>query len=91
MPLTMIFLVGVAFSRTTYTGLLFGMLLTTIPYSFLAAAFSGIVGSYRPGSADAGKPEHLANVFMNESMRAMRSRSILDMGFINLPVKSDFQ
>jgi hypothetical protein len=62
-PLTMNFLVGVAFSRTTYTGLLFGMLLTTISYSFLAAAFSGIVGSYRPGSADAGKPEHLVQRF----------------------------
>jgi hypothetical protein len=38
-----------------------------------------------------GSLSTLSNVFMNESMRAMRSRSILDMGFINLPVKSDFQ
>jgi hypothetical protein len=42
-PLSVIALAGVAFSRTTYTGLVLGLLLITICYSFGAAAFQGLL------------------------------------------------
>lgn len=39
----MIALAGVAFSRTTYAGLVLGLLLITICYSFGAAAFQALL------------------------------------------------
>jgi len=41
-PLIICVLVWMALSRTTYLGLLVGMLLTTIAYSFVFAAFQGL-------------------------------------------------
>jgi hypothetical protein len=64
-PVTMIVLAGVAFSRTTYTGLLFGMLLTTISYSFLAAAFQGLLALTGQEALMPGRLSTLSNVFIN--------------------------
>lgn len=46
-PAMIIVLLGLAFSPTSYWGLLAGMLLTAIAYSFIAATCSSIVPSTR--------------------------------------------
>lgn len=64
-PLTVVALAGGAFSRTTYTGLLFGMLFTTISYSFLAAAFQGLLALIGQEALMPGRLSTLSNVFIN--------------------------
>ena len=64
-PLTMIALAGGAFSRTTYTGLLLGMLLTTISYSFIAAAFQGLLALIGQEALMPGRLSTLSNVFIS--------------------------
>jgi hypothetical protein len=64
-PVTLIVLAGVAFSPTTYAGLLCGMLLTTISYSFVAAAFQGLLALIGQEALMPGRLSTLSNVFMN--------------------------
>ena len=61
-PLTMIALAGGAFSRTTYTGLVLGMLVTTISYSFIAAAFQGLLALIGQEALMPGRLSTLSNV-----------------------------
>src|SRR5579862_539235 len=64
-PLTMIALAGGAFSRTTYTGLVLGMLFTTISYSFIAAAFQGLLALIGQEALMPGRLSTLSNVFIS--------------------------
>jgi MFS family permease len=64
-PLTMIALAGAAFARTTYTELLFAMLLTIISYCFLTAAFQGLLALIAQETMMPGRLSTLANVFIN--------------------------
>lgn len=64
-PLTVIALAGVAFSRTTYTGLILGLLLITICYSFGAAAFQGLLALIGQEAQMSGRLSTLSNVFIN--------------------------
>jgi MFS family permease len=64
-PLTMIALAGAAFARTTYTELVFAMLLMIISYSFLAAAFQGLLALIAQETMMPGRLSTLANVFIN--------------------------
>ncbi len=63
-PLTMIALAGGAFSRTTYTGLVLGMLFTTISYSFVAAAFQGLLALVGQEALMPGRLSTLSNIFI---------------------------
>lgn len=63
-PLTMLALAGAAFSRTTYTGLLCGMLFTTISYSFLFAAFQGLLALIGQEALMPGRLSTLSNTFL---------------------------
>ena len=60
----MMVLAWTAFSRTTYPILLFGMLLTTISYSFLAAAFQGLLALIGQEALMPGRLSTLSNVFL---------------------------
>lgn len=63
-PLTVIALAGGAFSRTTYTGLVLGMLFTTICYSFVAAAFQGLLALVGQEALMPGRLSTLSNIFI---------------------------
>ena len=63
-PLTMIALAGGAFSRTTYMGLVLGMLFATISYSFIAAAFQGLLALIGQEALMPGRLSTLSNVFI---------------------------
>lgn len=60
-PLMMIALAWAAFSRTTYASLLLGMLFTTIAYSFLAAAFQGLLALIGQEALMPGRLSTLSN------------------------------
>src|SRR5579863_7870228 len=64
-PLTVIALVGGAFSRTTYTGLVLGMLSATISYSFVAAAFQGLLALVGQEALMPGRLSTLSNFFIS--------------------------
>lgn len=64
-PLTMIALAVGAFSPTTFAGLIFGMLLTTISYGFLAAAFQALLALIGQEALMPGRLSTLSNVFQN--------------------------
>jgi MFS family permease len=64
-PISMIALAGGAFSRTTYGGLVFGMLFTTISYSFLAAAFQALLALIGQEALMPGRLSTLSNVFQS--------------------------
>ena len=64
-PLTIVVLLGVAYSPTTYAGLLLGMVLITISYSFIAAAFQGLLALIGQEALMPGRLSTLSNVFMN--------------------------
>ncbi|HUN84839.1 MAG TPA: MFS transporter [Terracidiphilus sp.] len=64
-PLTVIALAGGAFSRTTYMGLVLGMLFTTIFYSFVAAAFQGLLALIGQEALMPGRLSTLSNVFIS--------------------------
>ena len=63
-PFMMVVLAWTAFSRTTYAGLLVGMLLTTIAYSFLAAALQGLLALIGQEALMPGRLSALSNFFM---------------------------
>jgi Major Facilitator Superfamily len=65
LPLTIIALGWGAFARTTYTGLLIGMLLTTVSYSFLTAAYQGLLASIGQQALMPGRLSTLSNIFIN--------------------------
>ncbi len=64
-PVTVIALAGGAFSRTTYTGLVLGMLFATISYSFVGAAFQGLLALVGQEALMPGRLSTLSNVFIN--------------------------
>jgi hypothetical protein len=64
-PLTMVALASGTFARTSYIGLLFGILFTTISYSFLAAAFQGLLALIAQEALMPGRLSTLLNVFVN--------------------------
>ena len=64
-PLTVIALAGGAFSRVTYAGLVLGMLFATICYSFVAAAFQGLLALVGQEALMPGRLSTLSNVFIN--------------------------
>ena len=74
-PLTMIALAGGAFSRTTYMGLVLGMLFTTISYSFIAAAFQGLLALIGQEALMPGRLSTLSNVFIAAADSGNRVRS----------------
>ena len=66
-PLTMIALAGGAFSRTTYVGLVLGILFATVCYSFVAAAFQGLLALMGQEALMPGRLSTLSNVAMVSS------------------------
>ena len=64
-PLTVIALAGGAFSRTTYLGLVLGMLFATIGYSFVAAAFQGLLALVGQKALIPGRLSTLSNIFIS--------------------------
>ena len=63
-PLTLLALAGGAFSRVTYTELVLGMLFVTIGYSFVAAAFQGLLALVGQEALMPGRLSTLSNIFM---------------------------
>src|SRR6201997_5661481 len=63
-PLTVIALAGGEFSRTTYTGLVLGMLSATISYSFVAAAFQVLLPLVGQEALMPGRLSTLSNIFI---------------------------
>lgn len=63
-PLMMLILGWTAFSRTSYAGLLAGMVLTTIAYSFLFAAFQGLLALIGQEALMPGRLSTLSNIFI---------------------------
>lgn len=61
-PLTVLALAGGAFSRTTYFGLVLGMLFTTVCYSFLAAGFQGLLALVGQEALMPGRLSTLSNI-----------------------------
>lgn len=53
-----------AFSRTTYLGLLIGMLLASIAYSFVFAAFQGFTALNGQEALMTGRLSALSNIFL---------------------------
>jgi MFS family permease len=64
-PLTVLALAVGAFSRTTYTGLVLGMLVITICYSFIAAAFQGLLALVGQEALMPGRLSTLSNFFIS--------------------------
>lgn len=64
-PLTVLALAVGAFSRTTYTGLVLGMLVITICYSFIAAAFQGLLALAGQEALMPGRLSTLSNIFIS--------------------------
>ena len=64
MPLMICVLVWMALSRTTYLGLLVGMLLTTIAYSFVFAAFQGLTALVGQEALMSGRLSALSNALL---------------------------
>jgi MFS family permease len=69
-PLMICILAWMALSRTTYPGLLIGMLLTTVAYSFVFAAFQGLTALIGQEALMAGRLSALSNVFLFLSVGA---------------------
>lgn len=63
-PLTVLALAGGAFSQITYTGLVFGMLFATVSYSFIAAAFQGLLALVGQEDQMPGRLSTLSNLAM---------------------------
>ncbi|WP_109485956.1 MFS transporter [Occallatibacter savannae] len=63
-PLTLIALAGGAFSQVTYSGLVFGMLFATVSYSFIAAAFQGLLALVGQEDQMPGRLSTLSNMAM---------------------------
>ena len=63
-PFMMVTLAWTAFSPTTYASLLAGMLLSTIAYSFLYAAFQGLFALVGQEALMSGRLSTLYNVFL---------------------------
>lgn len=63
-PLTLIALAGGAFSQITYSGLVFGMLFATVSYSFIAAAFQGLLALVGQEDQMPGRLSTLSNIAM---------------------------
>lgn len=63
-PLMICILAWMALSRTSYPGLLIGMLLTTVAYSFVFAAFQGLTALIGQEALMAGRLSALSNVFL---------------------------
>ena len=57
-------LAWMALSRTTYLGLLIGMLLTTVAYSFVFAAFQGLTALIGQEALMTGRLSALSNIFL---------------------------
>src|ERR1700758_2321214 len=64
-PLTVLALAVGAFSRTTYTGPVLGMLVITICYSFIAAAFQGLLALVGQEALMPGRLSTLSNFFIS--------------------------
>ncbi len=64
-PVTMVVVIATAYSKTTYAGLLLGMLLITVAYNFVAAAFQGLLALIGQEALMPGRLSTLSNVFMN--------------------------
>ena len=64
-PLTVLALAVGAFSRTTYTRLVLGMLVITICYSFIAAAFQGLLALAGQEALMPGRLSTLSNIFIS--------------------------
>jgi MFS family permease len=64
-PLTMLALAWGAFARTTYTDLLVAMIFGIVSYSFLAAAFQGLLALIAQEAMMPGRLSTLLNVFLN--------------------------
>lgn len=63
-PLTVIALAAAAFSQVTYMGLVLGMLFATIGYSFVAAAFQGLLALVGQEALMPGRLSTLSNIFI---------------------------
>ncbi len=63
-PLMICILAWMALSRTTYPGLLIGMLLTTVAYSFVFAAFQGLTALIGQEALMTGRLSALSNIFL---------------------------
>jgi len=63
-PLMICVLAWMALSRTTYLGLLIGMLLTTVAYSFVFAAFQGLTALIGQEALMTGRLSALSNIFL---------------------------
>ena len=63
-PLMICVLAWMAFSRTTFPGLLAGMLLTTVAYSFVFAAFQGLTALIGQEALMSGRLSALSNTFL---------------------------
>jgi len=63
-PLMICVLAWMALSRTTYQGLLIGMLLTTVAYSFVFAAFQGLTALIGQEALMTGRLSALSNIFL---------------------------
>jgi hypothetical protein len=63
-PLMICVLAWMALSRTTYLGLLIGMLLTTVAYSFIFAAFQGLTALIGQEALMTGRLSALSNIFL---------------------------
>jgi hypothetical protein len=63
-PVMVLVLVWMGYSRTTYAGLLIGMLLAMISYSFLSAAFQGLMALIGQEALMSGRMSALSNIFL---------------------------
>ena len=63
-PLMVCVLAWMALSRTTYLGLLIGMLLTTVAYSFIFAAFQGLTALIGQEALMTGRLSAVSNIFL---------------------------
>jgi MFS family permease len=63
-PVLMLVLVWMAFSKTTYAGLVVGMLLATIVYSFMSAAYQGLIALIGQEALMPGRLSSLWYVFL---------------------------
>jgi hypothetical protein len=69
-PVMALVLGSMGLSRTTYTGLLIGMLAATISYSFLFAAFQGLMALIGQEALMSGRMSALSNIFLFLSVGA---------------------